>query len=458
MENAETIAAIATPPGSGGVSMVRVSGPDAFSFLQKVFKSASDNFQIKSYRLFHGTIVDPVDGNVLDEVLVGIFRKPNSYTGDDVVEINCHGGVVITRSILELCLRNGVRLARPGEFTQRAFINGRMDLAQAEAVADLISARSLLAAKVAVHQLCGELGLVIGGLRDRMVDLLAELEAHLEFPEEDLDDLPFERLGKESENLRTDLAALAETGAEGRLLREGARIGLLGRTNVGKSSLMNRLLTEDRALVSPEAGTTRDYIEEGIVLSGIPITLVDTAGFRFTTGTVEKMGIEKSRGMIGRLQGALCLFDGSLPPSNEDSELLEETAAIPRIAVINKNDLEPDPGWDEFCETNGIKPISISVEWADGIDTLKTAVIELITGGAVINPDETIISNLRHIEALNASADSLAQAADILVRGTDPELAAIDLRSALDNLSSITGQTYTDDILSSIFSRFCIGK
>lgn len=458
MENAETIAAIATPPGSGGVGIVRISGPDAFSFLLKVFKPLSDNFQIKSHRLFHGTIVDPGGDIILDEVLVSFFKKPNSYTGEDVVEINCHGGVVITRGILELCLRNGVRLARPGEFTQRAFVNGRMDLAQAEAVADIISAKSLLAARVAVHQLCGDLGRVIHGLRDRMVNLLAELEAHLEFPEEDLDDLPFARLAGEAKAISLELVKLAESGAEGRLLREGARIGLLGRTNVGKSSLMNRLLTEDRALVSPEAGTTRDYIEEGIVLSGIPITLVDTAGFRFTTGAVEKMGIDKSRQMIGRLQGALCLFDGSLPPSNEDSELLKETAAIPRISVINKNDLKADPGWDEFCKSPNINPLSISAENGDGIDTLKEAIVELITGGTVINPDETIISNLRHIEALNSSADSLKQAADILSRGTEPELAAIDLRAALDDISSITGQTYTDDILSSIFSRFCIGK
>src|SRR2546427_2027773 len=340
MYKEDTIAAVATPMGEGGVAVVRVSGPDAQRIAREIFsRSGGRNGHLRSHTLHHGVIRAPESGAVLDEVLLVLMRKPRSYTGEDVVEVHCHGGPLIVRQVLELILSRGARHAEPGEFTKRAFLNGRMDLAQAEAVLDLIRARTEKGARLALEQVRGELSKWVGDLREELLDILVQVEAAVDFPEEEIELLQREELARKMAALREKISRIIASYDWGRLFREGARICIVGRPNVGKSSLLNALLGEERVIVTPVPGTTRDVIEEGINLSGLPVVLWDTAGIRETQDEVEKIGVGFSLRHLAEAEAVLVVLDGSAPLTTQDETVLKATTEKKGLAVINKSDL-----------------------------------------------------------------------------------------------------------------------
>ncbi|RME94055.1 MAG: tRNA uridine-5-carboxymethylaminomethyl(34) synthesis GTPase MnmE, partial [Verrucomicrobia bacterium] len=402
----------------------------------------------------YGRIVH--DGRTADEVLVAVFRKPHSYTGEDTVEISCHGGLLPARLILQALLAAGARHAEPGEFTRRAFLNGRLDLAQAEAVADLIHARTELALAAAQEQLAGALSRRVHAIRDELLQALAHLEAHIDFPEEDIDPDTTDRLLERLEAGRRGIEELLSTAREGRLLRQGIRAALVGRVNAGKSSLLNRLLGRDRAIVSELPGTTRDTIEETANIRGLPIVLVDTAGLRDAEHPVEAEGIQRTRRTLEAAELILHVVDASEPFSPEEEAWIQTAPGRPRLLVLNKADLP------RRCQPPAIpgvrRTVEVSCLTGEGIEELKEAIQEVVWSGGVHAEAVEVAINARHQDALRRARESLEMAAGALTQGLSPELVAVDLRAALSALGEIVGEVTTDELLDSIFSRFCIGK
>lgn len=456
----DTIAAISTPQGEGGISIVRLSGPDSIRIVESIFRPARRKklSRIKSHTLTYGHIIDPSTGEVVDEVLVSVMRAPHTYTREDVVEINCHGGALVTRKLLELVLERGARLAEPGEFTKRAFLNGRIDLSQAEAVIDLIRAKTELSLKVAASMLSGELSRKVGGMREELLNLLAEVEASVDFPDEDLDFLPPQELKKRMEAVAREMEELLRTADEGRILREGVKAVIAGKPNVGKSSLLNRLLREERAIVTDIPGTTRDSIEEYLNIGGIPIRIVDTAGIRVTDDPVEREGVRRSVKQIELADLVIAMFDASQPLSEEDMELVRLISEKTALVVLNKIDLPLRIDVKKLQELTGRRPIGISALKEIGLDELKNEMIKLITHGRVPLSESPIAINARHKDALKRALESLRLAIESVDRGMPPEIVAVDLRGALDCLGEITGAVTTEEVLDRIFSQFCIGK
>ena len=452
---ADTIAAIATPLGEGGLAVLRVSGPDALAVADRVFtpagKHAAKPSAAASHTVHYGHIMR--DGRRVDEVLLTVLRAPRTFTREDTVELSCHGGVLVTRLVLEAVLAAGARAAGPGEFTQRAFLNGRLDLAQAEAVADLIHARTELALGAANEQLAGKLSQQIHRLRDDLMRTLAHIEAHIDFPDEDIAPDTRGALLARLEQGMTFMDELLRTAREGQILRRGVRAAIVGRPNVGKSSLLNQLLGHERAIVSPVAGTTRDTVEETANVRGIPVVFIDTAGLRDTADAVEAEGVRRSRAALEQAELVLHVLDASEPMTAEDERLLADSAGRPRVLVLNKADLPPRLGLP-----TGLTGVAASCATGAGIEAVKDAVEQLVWAGRVTAEQLQVAVSTRHADALRRAREATGQAADALRADRSLELVALDLRIAANAVGEIVGKTTTDDLLDAIFSQFCLGK
>jgi tRNA modification GTPase len=458
MYREDTIAAIATPAGEGGIGIVRISGPDAERIATALFvRATAENGTLKSHMLHYGTIRDPKTDKNLDQVLLTIMRKPRSYTGEDVVEVHCHGGVFVVRRILGLILSEGARHAEPGEFTKRAFLNGRVDLAQAEAVLDLIEARTERGADLALSQIKGELSNWVGDLREELLDILAQVEAAIDFPEEDIEFLDRPGLISKIDGLRRKIIGITDTYDWGRLIREGVRICICGRPNVGKSSLFNALLGAERVIVTPTPGTTRDVIEESINLDGLPVVLWDTAGIRETIDQVEQIGVNLSRQHFDKSEAVLVVLDGSEPLIADDRVFLSSTEKKKGLIVINKIDLERVVDLDELRQVAGGKKfVMVSARHGQGVEDLRRSLREL-----VLDADREpafVLTNLRHKTALLRGEHALGEAVFALSEMRPTELVAVTLQQARESLEEVVGLIHSEDILELVFSKFCIGK
>jgi tRNA modification GTPase len=458
MYEQDTIAAIATPIGEGAVGIVRVSGPDAERIAAEIFvREQGKNGTLASHRLYHGRVQHPGSKKILDEILLAVMRKPRSYTGEDVVELYCHGGPFVVRKVLELVLSRGVRHAEPGEFTKRAFLNGRIDLAQAEAVMDLIRARTEKGVELAVHQASGELSKWVHELRTDLLEILVQVEAAIDFPEEEVELLDRADLISKMRSLRSKIEEIITTYDWGRLLRDGARVCICGRPNVGKSSLLNALLGEQRVIVTPIPGTTRDVIEEGINLDGLPVVLWDTAGIRATADQVEKLGVELSLAHLEKADAAIVVLDGSTELADDDISCVRKTAGKKRLIVLNKSDLARVLDIGELGKWASYKDfVDLSATEGVGLDELKRSLRKLLLS-TEIEP-AVVLTNVRHRAALIAANQALSAAIGSLQARHGAEFVAVNLQEAKAELEEIVGQVTSEDILERIFSKFCIGK
>lgn len=452
----DTIAAISTPLGQGGIGIVRMSGPDALRIALRLFRPSRGKADAPwpAFRLRHGFILDPATGTRVDEVLAAYMPAPRTYTRQDIVEINGHGGIVALRRILELTLREGARLAEPGEFTLRAFVNGRIDLAQAEAVLDIVNAQTDAALRLAVGQLEGQLSAGVRRIRERLLAALAYLEATIDFVE---DEIPPQDVGPSLQEAADALRTLLRGADQGIVYRQGIRTAIVGRPNVGKSSLLNALLRADRAIVTPIPGTTRDTLEETLNLRGVPFVLVDTAGITGATpDPVEQLGMERSRRAVRQADLVLLVVDGSEPLRAEDDAIAQLTQGRATIVVVNKRDLPAVANLGAFLP--GARRVHISALTGDGLEDLRAAMLESALGGEVMASNGILVSSVRHKEALTRALHYLEHAEATLRQGLPADFATIDLRASLDALGEITGQTVTPDLVDSIFANFCIGK
>ena len=458
MYKEDTIAAVATPAGEGGIGIVRVSGPEAERIAAALFvRAEGKNGRLKSHMLHYGTIRDPKSDKILDQVLLTIMRKPRSYTGEDVVEVHCHGGVFVVHRVLGLVLSQGARHAEPGEFTKRAFLNGRLDLAQAEAVLDLIAARTEKGVDLALSQIKGDLSNWIDDLREQLLDILAQVEAAIDFPEEEIELLDRPALVAKIDALREKINVITATYEWGRLFREGVKVCICGRPNVGKSSLFNALLGEERVIVTPIAGTTRDVIEESINLDGLPVVLWDTAGMRDTADQVEQIGVKLSREHLKKSEAVVVVVDASTSLTDEDRIFLSSTTNKMGVIAINKIDLERRVDRDELRQIIGDKKIvTVSATQGRGIQELRKSLRETILPMDIEPP--FVLTNVRHKSALSCGEQALVDAGLALDEAQPPELVAVALQQARESLEEIIGVVQNDDVLELIFSQFCIGK
>ena len=448
----DTIAAIATPLGEGGLAVLRVSGPDALAIADKIFDGKDRPSEASSHTLHFGKIVR--EGRTIDEVLLAILRAPRTFTREDTIEISCHGGILPAKLILDAILENGARAAEPGEFTRRAFLNGRIDLTQAEAVADLIHSRTELALAAANEQLAGQLSRRINRLRDDLLHILAHVEAHIDFPDEDIEPDTREQLLRRLEEGLAFIAQLLQTANEGQILRRGIRAAIIGRPNSGKSSLLNQLLGRDRAIVSPIPGTTRDTIEETANVRGLPVVFIDTAGLREARDEIEIEGIRRSRQSLAQAELILHVLDASQPLTNDDEIYFTEFAEKKRVLVRNKIDLPIQ------CQlpANLTPAVDISCTSGQGVESLKDAIKAMVWSGEIKAEMLQVTINSRHQDALNRSRAAALRTAEALRDNATLELVALDLRIAVAAVGEIVGKTTTEDLLDSIFSQFCIGK
>ena len=459
MDCYDTIAAIATPIGIGGVAVIRVSGPNSIKIVDKCFHPSSkklDFFSSPTHRIYHGHIRE--EKKFIDEVLVSIFRNPHSYTGEDCVEINCHGGLVVVQQVLTIVLSAGARLAEPGEFTKRAFLNGKIDLTQAEAVVDLIEAKTERAVRAASDQLSGGLSRAIGKIRDELLQTLAHVEAYIDFPDEDISPDINDRLRDRLILAREHIVSMLETFREGYILRNGVRIAIAGRPNAGKSSLLNLLLKNDRAIVSDVPGTTRDTIEAEADIRGIPVIFIDTAGLRESEDIIEAEGVRRSLEWIEKADLTLWLADGSIPFSNEDREFLRRNGRENKVLfVLNKKDLGISVNLREIKDVEDV--VSISCQTGEGVEMLKNLICARI-GAACYSYEQGIgMINTRHHNCLLKAKEAIDESLHFLSSGSSfIEFLASELHIAVNSTSELLGKTTTEDLLDSIFNQFCIGK
>ncbi len=453
-----TIAAISTPPGAGGIGIIRISGTESLRLLKSIFRPAHPPCSFNSHHFYYGTVNDPQQIKLLDEVLVVYMRAPKTYTREDVVEIHCHGGFLVLQSVLELILSQGAHLAEPGEFTKRAFLNGRIDLTRAEAVIDVLSARTRKGVDLALEQMTGALYKEVDLLRTSLVEIRALLETAIDFPEEEIEIADHHSIAATlQEEIIGPLAKLISQADDGRIVREGVSIVIVGRPNVGKSSLLNTLLQEERALVTSIPGTTRDTIEEYIDIHGIPVRIIDTAGIREDVEEVEQLGIKRARESINRADLVLFLVDGSRSIDADDDSLFETVNHKPYITVINKCDLEQHPEQRAYPHIIG-DAVEISAREQTGLDRLKQQIFRRITGGREQWQEEGCTPNLRHKTAMEKGLQALYRVQNGLKSGLTNDLIAVDLLECFDHLGDIVGETTTDDVLDVIFEQFCLGK
>lgn len=453
----DTIAAISTSPGIGGIGIIRMSGEDCFQILEKIFKPKNKQSieKIKGYTMKFGKIVDK--DNIIDEVLVSYFKSPKSYTSENMCEINSHGGIVIMNKILDLCIKNGANLAEPGEFTKRAFLNGRIDLSQAEAVIDIINAKTDKEAEVSLKQLEGSLSEKIEKIRKIVISVMADIEATIDYPEYDLEEVTNTKIIKVLDEVDILLESLEKSFYNGKILREGISTAIIGRPNAGKSSLLNLILNEERAIVTDIEGTTRDTIEEFISIDGIPLKIIDTAGIRNAKDEVEKIGVEKAMDIAKRSDIVIAIFDSSKKLNEEDKKILELLKDKNAIILLNKIDLEKIIKVDEFKEIN--KPvIEISTKTKEGIDKLYEEISKMFKLKEIANDGETIVSNVRHKNIIINSRRNLEKARETINNNMPIDIISTYLKEIIEELGKITGETVTDDVITEIFSKFCLGK
>ena len=443
----DTIAAISTAQGVGAISIVRISGDEALEIVNKIFDQ--DIKKYKSNTINYGHIID--NDKVVDEVLVSVFLAPKTYTKEDIVEINTHGGISVTNKILELLLENGARLAEPGEFTKRAFINGRIDLIEAESVMDLIDAKTESARKMAINGVDGRLSSKINKLRDKALDIISNIEVNIDYPEyEDIEVMTIDDIRNYSKELNKDIDDLLKTSESGKIIKEGINTVILGRPNVGKSSILNRLLDEEKAIVTDIPGTTRDIVEGSIRLNGVLINFLDTAGVRETTNTVEKIGVEKSLSLLDKADLVLLVLNNNEKLTKEDKELLDKTKDKKRIIVVNKMDLESKIDLEE-------EYVKVSAQ-QNNIDELLNKINELFKLDEINDGDMTYISNAREISLLKKAKQSSNNLIKSLDEGIPIDMLEIDIKNIIDYLGEVTGESYDNELIDKLFSRFCLGK
>lgn len=457
----DTIAAISTPPGEGAISIVRLSGSEALPILDKIYVSGKKKLsQVASHTIHYGHLVDPDTKKEVDEVLVSVMKGPKTFTTEDVVEINCHGGMVVTNQILQLLLRCGARLAEPGEFTKRAFLNGRIDLSQAEAVMDLIRAKTNAAADLALQQLDGKLTQMITNLRQELLETLAQVEVNIDYPEyDDVEEMTSQLLRQKALEVEEKIAAILKHAKQGKILREGLKTAIIGRPNVGKSSLLNYLLQEEKAIVTEIAGTTRDVIEEYVNLDGVPLKLIDTAGIRETEDVVEAIGVKRSKEALAKADLILLVLNQHEGLAKEDLELLALTKGKERFILLNKMDLTD--GLDvtslkEYAKEEEILPISVLTNV--GLEALAEKIKERFFSGSLEQEDATYISNVRHIGLLEQAQKSLQEVKTGIESGMPVDLVQIDMTRCWEFLGEIIGESAPDELITQLFSQFCLGK
>ncbi len=453
-----TIAAISTAPGIGGIGIIRISGDECFYVLEKIFKQKNPQKieEIKGYTIKFGNIIDE-NKNIIDEVLVSYFKAPKSYTTENMCEINSHGGVVIMNKILDLCIKNGAEIAEPGEFTKRAFLNGRMDLSQAEAVIDVINAKTDKEAKISLEQLEGNLSQKITKIRKIIISIMADIEATIDYPEYDLEEVTNVRILNTLNEVEKLLISLENSFYNGKILREGIKVAIIGRPNAGKSSLLNVILNEERAIVTDIEGTTRDTIEEYISIDGVPLKIIDTAGIRNANDEVEKIGVEKAIEISKSSDIVIAIFDVSRELNEEDKKILDLLKDKNAIILLNKIDLKVSIDTNIFEKMD--KPIiNISTKTKEGIDELYNEISKMFKLKEIANDGETIVSNVRHKNIIINSRKNLLKAKETIENNLPIDIISTYLKEIIEELGKITGETVTEDVIAEIFSKFCLGK
>ncbi|WP_196237926.1 tRNA uridine-5-carboxymethylaminomethyl(34) synthesis GTPase MnmE [Calidifontibacillus erzurumensis] len=455
----DTIAAISTPMGEGAIAIVRISGSDAIKTANRIFKGKNLE-EVESHTIHYGFIIDPETNEKVEEVMVSVLKAPKTFTREDVVEINCHGGLVSVNRVLELVLNEGVRLAEPGEFTKRAFLNGRIDLSQAEAVMDLIRAKTDRAMKVAMGQMEGRLSKLIRNLRQTILETLAHVEVNIDYPEyDDVEEMTHQLLLEKASEIKTEIEKLLATSKQGKILRDGLSTAIIGRPNVGKSSLLNSLVHENKAIVTDIPGTTRDVIEEYVNVRGVPLRLVDTAGIRETEDIVERIGVERSRKVLKEADLILLVLNNAEPLTDEDRKLFEAVSGMDVIVIVNKIDLENRLNLDEVKQLAKDYPIiSTSLKEEKGIDELEEAISSLFFKGKLEGGDITYVSNTRHIALLNQAKKAIDDVIQAVHSDVPIDLIQIDLTRVWEILGEIIGDTVHESLINQLFSQFCLGK
>ncbi|WP_163527920.1 tRNA uridine-5-carboxymethylaminomethyl(34) synthesis GTPase MnmE [Halobacillus ihumii] len=455
----DTITAISTPMGEGAIAIVRLSGPEAVSIAASLFEGKDLN-HVDSHTMHYGKIIDPDTGEVAEEVMVSTMRAPKTFTREDIVEINCHGGLVSVNRVLEIALAKGARLAEPGEFTKRAFLNGRIDLSQAEAVMDLIRAKTDRAMNVALKQMDGRLSNLIQELRQKLLETLAHVEVNIDYPEyDDVEEMSNEMMRDKTKEVHAEVTQLLETARQGKILREGLGTAIIGRPNVGKSSLMNALVHENKAIVTEVPGTTRDVIEEYVNVRGVPLRLVDTAGIRETEDIVERIGVERSRKVLKEADLILLVLNYGDELTEEDRKLFEAVYDMNIIVIVNKMDLEPKLDLSEVERLAGDHPvITTALIREEGIDQLENAIANTFFEGDLDTGDMTYVSNVRHVQLLKQAKEALEDAQDGMEMGVPIDVVQIDVTRTWEILGEIIGDAVHESLIDQLFSQFCLGK
>ncbi|HDA9964157.1 TPA: tRNA uridine-5-carboxymethylaminomethyl(34) synthesis GTPase MnmE [Staphylococcus aureus] len=456
----DTITSISTPMGEGAIGIVRLSGPQAVEIADKLYKGKHLLNDVPSHTINYGHIIDPESREVVEEVMVSVLRAPKTFTREDIIEINCHGGILTINRVLELTMTYGARMAEPGEFTKRAFLNGRIDLSQAEAVMDFIRSKTDRASKVAMNQIEGRLSDLIKKQRQSILEILAQVEVNIDYPEyDDVEDATTEFLLEQSKEIKQEINRLLDTGAQGKIMREGLSTVIVGKPNVGKSSMLNNLIQDNKAIVTEVAGTTRDVLEEYVNVRGVPLRLVDTAGIRETEDIVEKIGVERSRKALSQADLILFVLNNNEALTQEDYTLYEVVKNEDVIVIVNKMDLEQNIDINEVKDMIGDTPlIQTSMLKQEGIDELEIQIRDLFFGGEVQNQDMTYVSNSRHISLLKQARQTIQDAIDAAESGVPMDMVQIDLTRTWEILGEIIGETASDELIDQLFSQFCLGK
>lgn len=456
----DTITSISTPMGEGAIGIVRLSGPQAVEIADKLYKGKHLLNDVPSHTINYGHIIDPESKEVVEEVMVSVLRAPKTFTREDIIEINCHGGILTINRVLELTMTYGARMAEPGEFTKRAFLNGRIDLSQAEAVMDFIRSKTDRASKVAMNQIEGRLSDLIKKQRQSILEILAQVEVNIDYPEyDDVEDATTEFLLEQSKEIKQEINRLLDTGAQGKIMREGLSTVIVGKPNVGKSSMLNNLIQDNKAIVTELAGTTRDVLEEYVNVRGVPLRLVDTAGIRETEDIVEKIGVERSRKALSQADLILFVLNNNEALTQEDYTLYEVVKNEDVIVIVNKMDLEQNIDINEVKDMIGDTPlIQTSMLKQEGIDELEIQIRDLFFGGEVQNQDMTYVSNSRHISLLKQARQTIQDAIDAAESGVPMDMVQIDLTRTWEILGEIIGETASDELIDQLFSQFCLGK
>lgn len=460
MEQLDTITSISTPMGEGAIGIVRLSGHDAVEIADKLYKGKSKLKDVASHTINYGHIIDPETNETVEEVMVSVLRAPRTFTREDIIEINCHGGILTINRVLELTMTHGARIAEPGEYTKRAFLNGRIDLSQAEAVMDFIRAKTDRASKVAQNQIEGRLSDMIKAQRQSILEILAQVEVNIDYPEyDDVEDATTEFLLERSKAIKTDIQKLLDTGVQGKIMREGLSTVIVGKPNVGKSSMLNSLIHDNKAIVTEIAGTTRDVLEEYVNVRGVPLRLVDTAGIRETEDIVERIGVERSRKALSEADLILFVLNYNEALTEEDRQLYKVIKNEDTIVIINKMDLEQRLNIDELKEMVGDMPIiETSILKQQGIDDLELQIRDLFFGGEVQSQDMTYVSNSRHISLLKQAKQAIQDAIDAAEMGVPMDMVQIDLTRTWEILGEIIGESASEELIDQLFSQFCLGK